>query len=453
VSALVLLAVLTGPIVRTARLMPVAVAHKAKMVCSGVFVSMRDPKDVLADLEIDDLEPLRYVSTSIDQAGRTVTTHVLWIVTRQAVYRDGLGCVLVSAGMQPRELGGGTHGGAGRRTEGAAREPLPAFEGGGSSRLDAVVDAAFTEPDPERKRRTRAVVVVHHGRVVAERYAHGIGHETPLIGWSMTKSVMNALVGILVKEGRLSLDAAVPVPEWQAPGDPRAAITLDHLLRMSSGLRFNEDPGNPSADVIRMLLHERDMASFAANRPLEAPPGTRWYYSSGSSNIISRVIRTVLNDDREYLAFPRRALFDRIGMSGAVLETDAAGTFAGSSYMYATARDWARVGLLYLRDGVWERERILPEGWVEYTRSPAPADPRKEYGAHFWLEVPEEFRGAAGMLPRDAFHMAGHEGQFVTIVPSRDTVIVRLGLARYRNAWDQAAFVRDVLAALDGTGS
>lgn len=207
---------------------------------------------------------------------------------------------------------------------------------------------------------------------------------------------------------------------------------------------------NPLADVTYMLIGISDKATYAVHKELEATPGTKWHYSSGTSNIIARIIRNVLKDDREYLTFPRRALFDPIGMKGAVLETDASDTFVGSSFMYATARDWARFGTLYLRDGVWDGQRILPEGWVNYSRSPAPADARRHYGAHFWLDVPDEYRGTNGNLPADAFHAAGHEAQFVTMIPSRNAVIVRLGRTRYPDAWDHPAFVRDVLAALHG---
>jgi hypothetical protein len=179
----------------------------------------------------------------------------------------------------------------------------------------------------------------------------------------------------------------------------------------------------------------------------------RWSYSSGTTNIITYAIRHVIGDSN-YLEFPRRALFDRLGMTSAVMETDAAGTFVGSSFMYATARDWARFGLLYLRDGVWAGERILPEGWVAYTRTPAPNAPDQQYGAHFWLRIPEEFRcgGDRPPLPADAFHAIGYEGQFVTIIPSRELVLVRLGLTRYPCAYDHQVFVHSVLAAIaDGS--
>jgi CubicO group peptidase (beta-lactamase class C family) len=321
-----------------------------------------------------------------------------------------------------------------------------------ADQLSAVLERAFSESNAGPARRTQAVVIVHQGRVVAERYANGIASETPLAGWSMSKTAMNALVGILVGEGRLALDAPVELPEWQGHGDPRAAITLDHLLRMSSGLRFDEGMSSPRSDVMQMLFATGDAAGYAAGQPLEAAPGAVWRYSSGSTNIVARVIRHVLRDDAEYYTFPRRTLFDRLGMTGATLETDASGTYIGSSYMYATARDWARFGLLYLMDGVWNGGRILPDGWIRYTTTPAPADPRQRYGAHVWLHVPEEYAGPACRLPADAFHAAGHEGQFVTIVPSRDTVIVRLGRTRALDAWDHCAFVRDVLSTLAGAG-
>jgi CubicO group peptidase (beta-lactamase class C family) len=433
------------------RVVSIGVAYKAKMLCSGVFVSRRNPQEVLADLEVDDLAMLRYVDVSIDRITKSVTASALGLVRRQAVYRESLGCALVFDGKTPQSLLGNN---PERSMRAGARSPavfasLPAASDNVyRERLETVLDHAFEEPNPPRQRRTRAVVIVHKGRIVGERYSAGNGPDTPLIGWSMTKGVMNALAGVLVKEGRLAMGGPVPIPEWQKPGDPRGQITLDQLLRMSSGLRFDEDMANPMLDLMHMLLGVADMATYAANKELVAMPGTKWQYSSSTSNIIARIMRNVLKDDREYLGFPRRALFDRIGMSGAVLETDAAGTFVGSSFMHATARDWARFGMLYLQDGVWDGERILPEGWVAYTRSPAPADPRRHYGAHFWLDVPDEYRTTDGSLPNDAFHAVGHEGQFVTVVPSCETVIVRLGLTRYADAWDHAAFVREVLAAL-----
>lgn len=428
----------------------IAVAYKAKMLCSGIFLAERRPEDVLAELQRDDLAPLRFISASVDSSEGYVKASALGIVRRQAAFRGATGCAIVPRGMKRIEFQRkSTRDSLGLR-DGQPAAPLPEAAPDDSVRLAlvAIVERAFAEPDSARPRRTQAIVVLHKGRVVAERYAPGIGPETRLLGWSMTKSVMNALVGILVRNGRLSLDSTVPLPAWRTPGDARGAITLNHLLHMASGLRFDEGMASTRSDVIRMLLQSDDMADFAADRPLEAPPGSRWEYASGTSVLIASIMRNVLNDDEAYVRFPREALFDRIGMSSAVIETDGAGTLVGSSLMYATARDWARFGLLYLNDGIWNGERILPEGWLAYTRTPAPVDPNRAYGAHFWLGTPADPGDPVARLPEGALQAAGHEGQFVTVLPSHDAVVVRLGRTRFPDAWDQAAFLDAVLAVL-----
>jgi CubicO group peptidase (beta-lactamase class C family) len=421
------------------RVASILAAYKAKMLCSEVLLAHRDPRAVMTELEVDDLAPLRYISASVDSSARIAKASVAGLVRQEAVYRDQRGCVLRFGSSQT-----GTASSDRDRSQ-SADTLLSEL----NHALDPVLERAFAEPNPQRPRRTRAMVVVHNGRIVAERYAPGFTSETPLIGWSMTKTVINALVGVLVKEGHLAIDRPVPIPEWQAAGDPRHAITLDHLLRMSSGLKFDESAWNPVSDVTVMLLGRPDAGLYAAGKSLATVPGTTWQYSSGTTNIISRALRAVINDDARYAEFPRRALFDRIGMSSALIEADASGAFIGSSFGYATARDWARLGMLYVNDGVWKEERILPEGWVAYTRSPAAADPLKRYGAHVWLKVADEYSGDA-VLPADAFHAIGHAGQFVTMIPSAHLVVVRLGLTRYPDAWDHTAFVREVLMALEG---
>lgn len=427
-------------------------AYKAKLLCSGVFVAKRDADAVLdTDLAVDDLALLRHIDSRVDYASRTVMAGCCGLFKRRAVYRPGLGCVLAyDDPNQPLVIPPApavaihSHGYA-------TPAQMPLERGRTPVPLQTVIGAYFSEPQPQRPRRTRAVVVVHQGRVIAERYAPGFTDNTPLLGWSMAKSITNALAGILVREGRLSLHAPAPVPEWQTPDDKRGQITLDHLLHMSSGLRFGEDYRGPFTDVTRMLLGIPDMAAYAIDQPLAFEPGARWSYSSGATNIIARILRQTVGE-ADYHAFPRRALFEPIGMRSAVIETDASGTFVGSSFMYATARDWTRFGLLYLQDGMWSNERILPEGWVDYTRSPAPGDGGRCYGAHFWLQIPEEYGSADGnaVLPQDSFHAIGHEGQFLTIIPSRELVVVRLGLTRRPGAWDHCAFIAAVLDALDG---
>ncbi len=425
---------------------PAGTAYFAKILCSSVFVSGRDPDDVLAvDLALD--HPLTgNLDVDVDHGQRTVGVSFKGLFERRAVFRDGLGCTL-ALDVSAEEL----H--AQVSVESPSRQPAePWPDNPPDAAMTAALDRAFGEPDPERPRRTRAVAVVHDGRLVAERYAPGFGRDMPLTGWSMTKSLTNTLVGLLVEQGRLDLHAPAPVPEWQGSGDPRGGVTLDQLLRMSSGLEFEETYFDPLADVQLMLFRRPSAAGFAAAKPLAAAPDSRWSYSSGTSNIVSRVVRGAVEEAGEdYFTFPRRALFDRLGMRHAVIEPDASGTFVGSSFSHATARGWARLGQLYLQDGVWDGERLLPEGWVAYSTSPTPRAPRGRYGAHFWLNAGDDESGGNRPfpeLPPDAYFMSGFEGQSVTMVPSRRAVIVRLGMSKSPTSWDRGAFVADVLAAL-----
>lgn len=434
------------------RILLVGNGYVAKTVCSGVFVMGRSPQPVLdEEIHLNDPGILRLVAVDVDRSGGTVTSRLLGLGGRTAVFRPGLGCTL-ALGVTPRDLTA-----RGLPVPGAmpatVRTPWPAPTGAPAPPLDpaavsAALDEAFAEPGAIPSRRTRAVVVVQNGRVIAERYAPGYGADSPLPGWSMTKSVVNALVGVLVRQGRLALDEPLQVPEWATVGDPRGAITLRQALQMSSGLRFSESYGNPLGDVLWMLFGTGDAAHFAAGKPLAAPSGTRWSYASGTTNIIARALRRAVGGgDEDYWLFPRRALFEPLGMASAVLEPDAAGNFVGSSFMLATAQDWARFGTLYLQDGIWGDKRVLPEGWVTFSAAPAPVAPDGVYAAHFWRRLGKDAYAPSGEegLPADAYHAIGHEGQIMTIIPSRRLVVVRLGLAVGRGAWDQAAFLRRLL--------
>jgi CubicO group peptidase (beta-lactamase class C family) len=421
---------------RAVPLLDVALAYKAKVLCSGVLVSRRPAESVLAeDLAVEDLAPLRFLPAAVDPERGTATAGLPGILQRTAVYRPGLGCSLVPPGGPPlaKPLRAEPFG-----------PPVPETAAASDARLEAALDWAYAEPDPARPRRTRAVVVVRDGRVLAERYAEGFGAETPLAGWSLAKLATNALAGILAGQGRLDLAARADVPEWRSPGDPRAAITVGQLLRMESGLEFSEEPGEPLQDVTFMLFRAPDAAAYAAGRPLRAEPGSRWSYASGNSNILHRLMRGIVGESG-YPDFPRQALFEPLGMRTAVLETDSAGTFVGSSFLYASARDWARLGSLYADDGVHGGVRLLPPGWVRDSARPARSAPRGEYGAHLWLKPFDE---PAAPLPPDAFHGVGFEGQYLSVVPSRRLVVVRLGLTRTPGAWRQDEFLRRVLAAL-----
>lgn len=296
--------------------------------------------------------------------------------------------------------------------------------------LDALLDEVM-DPDGALVR-SRACVVVHHGRLIAERYGDRtdvwgqvtgdpVDENTPLISWSMAKSMLHAVVGLLVDEGRLDLDAPAAVPEWA--GDDRGAITLQQLLEMRDGLSFLEDydPDAGGSHVIDMLFGEgaSDTGSFTAERPLAHEPGTVFNYSSGTTNVISRVVRDVLGGEEAYRAFLHERLFDPIGMRSADPRFDDAGTWIASSYVWATARDMARFGYLYLRDGVWDGRRLLPEGWVDHARDARSTDPDdgRLYGGHWWVTGDD----------LGTFWASGYEGQSISVCPALDLVFVRLG--------------------------
>lgn len=426
------------------RLAGVASAFTAKHLCSEVFVAGREARAVAReDLPAFRSRILGWVDWRLED--QSVKAHILGIGRYEAIHRPGLGCTLSLDGP-PAPL----------PSEGpASPSPSAAFPPAAAPplALARVVDAAFDEPDPRRPRRTRAIVVLQHGQVLAERYAPGFSAETRFAGWSMSKSVLNVLVGILVGDGRLVLDSPAPVARWASEADPRRGITLDQLLRMSSGLRFGEDYDNPWSDVVRLLYNHPDSAAFAADQPLHHPPGSRFSYATGTSAILSRIVAEAAAEP--WPRFARRRLFAPLGMDSALIEPDPAGTPLLGSYVWATARDWARFGLFLLQDGVRDGRRILPEGWLRYSRTPAPAHPNGEYGAHFWVRVPYPDRlgrGRPHLVPADAFHAAGHGAQYVTVIPSHDLVVVRLGLALDPGSWDHEAFLHDLVVALDTIG-
>jgi CubicO group peptidase (beta-lactamase class C family) len=322
-------------------------------------------------------------------------------------------------------------------------DPLP---GVNYNILQQTVERAFIEADENKPMHTHAVVVLYSGELIAEKYAPGFDHHSRMMGWSMTKSIINALVGILVKDGVLELNSPAEVPEWT---DERKAITLNHLLQASSGLKWQESYFVPTSDFHNMFTKSDDKGKFAASRKLQREPGSYFEYSSGTTNILSRMIRHQVGE-QEYYSFPYEKLFYRIGMHHTTIEPDASGTFVGSSYGFASARDWARFGLLFLNDGVWQGEQILPRGWVKYSTSPAPAAPLQEYGAQIWLNAGK--KGDASTvrypgLPNDAYLFDGFEENSVVVIPSRNVVVVRLGVTHHNN-FELAQLVNGVLSAL-----
>jgi CubicO group peptidase (beta-lactamase class C family) len=408
----------------------VGAGYAAKVTCSLAHLSRyeRDAIDPYVAAEITPLGPALDVRVTPGGAEALVLGG---LVRTRAVLRRDLGCTLALADVPLPDLA--------PLPPRPARDPSRPWPEGEAmpaapppAAVARAVERAFEEPGPPRPlRQTKAVVVVRDGRLVAERYAPGVDPDALLLSWSMAKSVTMALVGTLVLDGRLALEAPAPVPEWRGVGDPRGAITLDQLLRQSSGLAFDETYGAVN-DASRMLFTRPDTGAFAAAFPLADPPETVWSYSSGTSNIVARIVRDAFGGDLAAMVrFARERLFDPAGMTSALFEPDASGTFIGSSFAFMTARDWARFGELFRRDGVWDGRRLLPEGWVRYATTPTPKAPLGRYGAHWWLDAGEPGqpeRRPWPALPAETYAARGHSGQWVVVVPSARLVVVRLGL-------------------------
>jgi CubicO group peptidase (beta-lactamase class C family) len=426
-------------------LIQVAAGYSAKIVCSNVFIADRDQHEVLkVDVQAPGHPILGLIAMNVDREAKTAHASLLGMFGGGlAVAREGAGCASVPDG-----------------DEAAAKlAPVPAAAGEASQALwpegetvepsqDPAVAAILDDPGMLGSG-MRAVVIVKNGRIVGERYGDGFSETTPLLGWSMTKTVTAAIIGTLVREGKLSLDDTGLFEAWKADG--RGAIKLRDLMSMSSGLEFNEDYGDVT-DVTRMLYLEPDMAAFAAAKPLAHEIGKVFSYSSGTTVMLSRIWQNAAGADA--LAWPRRELFDPIGMRSAVLEADARGTYVGSSYLYASARDWARFGQFLLQDGLWNGEAVLPAGYAAMMRAPSSAAPDAYTQGQMWLNGPSagtpdgQDPDAGFDLPADTVWALGHDGQSMAIVPSKQMVVVRLGLTPSKLGYKSQAMVAALVKAL-----
>jgi CubicO group peptidase (beta-lactamase class C family) len=431
VAAAVILAVLIAlcAAYRPDRAIRVATGFVADTVCAKIFVSGLDPQTVFAETtDRAGIRRLRWVlGYHLDRAGKTVDASVAGLFGSRAAFHDGFGCVLLHGPDEPYLLKSDID------ALKAPKSPPLLTEIAGAAivepsdpALKAALDHAFEEPAAPPFRRTKAVVVVQDGTVIAERYADGVGVDTPLLGFSMTKSVVNALLGILTLQGRISPSLPAPIPEWRGASDPRREIEVEHLMRMTTGLALDETNSgfDPSSQMV--YLHN-DMAGFAVQAAVVAPPGTRWAYSSATTQLLARIIRDITGGPEQTLAFAWRELFNPLGMRNVTLQFDATGTLQGSSSMLASARDWARFGLLYLNDGIIGGRRVLHEDWVDFS---AAATLDTDYGAGFWTNRSEHERAKGRVkmgIPREAFFAFGDQGQRIVILPSQHLVIVRLG--------------------------
>jgi CubicO group peptidase (beta-lactamase class C family) len=452
IAAAVVLTALTVAAItyRPDRAIRVATGVVAHNVCSKAFVSGLDPQTVFSEtIEHDGLRRLRRLfKFQLDRAAATVDASVVGMFGSQAVFHEGLGCVLRHGTKEPYILKSDID-----ALKIPKSPPLLAEIAGADvvqpadPALKAALDHAFEEPAEPPYRRTKAVVVVHDGKIIAERYAAGVGVDTPLLGFSMTKSVVNALIGVLTQQGLVTPSMPAPVPEWR--GDIRREIEVEHLLRMTTGLALDETNSgfDPSSQMI--YLYD-DMAGLAVNAAVIAPPGTRWAYSSPTTQLLARIVRDAVGGPEQTLAFAWRELFNPLGMRNVTLEFDASGTLQGSTYMLASARDWARFGLLYLNDGVVGGKRVLHEDWVDFS---AAATLDSDYGAGFWTNRSEHPNAKVRVrlgIPRDAFFASGDLGQRIVIMPSQHLVVVRLGdsVDPTGDIRGLARLVKEVIAAL-----
>ena len=428
----------------------------AKIMCSAVFVTGLDPDFAAQNVggftsPFD--ERAKVVKPVVDRGAKAVHVRMPNGVTRTAKYLGSQGCVTLPIGADApnfKPVAVRTALPAAATTpwpmgDLLPKAPLPAQVN--AANLQKAIEAAF-EPASGM---TAAFVVTWKGRLIAERYGGGITHETPLESWSMGKSLTATLLGILIRDRVYTLTQPAPVPEWQKPGDPRAQITIADILHMSSGLRIRApqdpdyDPSLGYPDHVYLYTGSVDSFKYAASRPQQWPPNTVGRYRNTDPVLINYLVRLAVEKrGEEYLSFPQRALFDRIGVRTMVMETDPFGNFLTQGYELASARDWARLGNLYLQDGVWNGQRILPEGYAKFVSTLAPAweaDKRPIYGAFFWING-----DGAYPVPKDAYYMAGAGGQTTMIVPSHDLVVVRLG--HYRGAGPGGASFRRALSLL-----
>jgi CubicO group peptidase (beta-lactamase class C family) len=428
-----LLAAVLGGCVYLNSLMPIITGYAAKNLASAVFVSGREPADVEAlDLHFSFI---KFTRNRVDFENHTVTSRFLWSKST-ALYRDGYGVTLLRGRKAKERLLAQSFP---LPPEPAGSESLQPGDSATSARLAPIAKALVD--DHVYNGTPFAFVVLYKGAIVAERYRTGMTEDTRLLSWSMGKSFTNALVGLMTGDGLLDIYAPMDIPQWK--DDNRSAITLNDLMQMQSGLEWNENYGNRS-DVNLMLHREEDMGLFALSKPLMAKPGTHWYYSSGSTNIIMHYLRGKFASDTEFWSYIRSRLFTPLGIRNACFEPDMSGTPVGSSYLYVTARDYARFGQMYLDDGCVAGTRILPEGWVDYSVTPA-SDSEGGYGAFFWLNQNK----SCPDVPEDMFSCQGHDGQEIYIIPSQDLVVVVLGYSpKPDRVIDFNALLRDIIAAL-----
>ena len=412
----------------------------AKSIASGHFIDGRSLETI--EQGDNDIPKVDWATNQIHEEGRYTTATVHGLKERKAIYREGLGATLIDDDFdvsKPYEVP--------KRNKlnnnltypyGNLEQKDTVFANIDYAKLNAAVNNAF-DVKGKKSKRTRSVIVIYKDKIIAEEYAVGFNKNSKILGWSMTKSLTATYFGILQKQGKIDIMKPAPIDEWAT--DNRSKITINDLLHMNSGLEWEEDYGKIS-DATKMLFQAEDMTKTQIEKPAKYKPNLHWCYSSGTTNLLSGILRKQFKTHQEYLDFWYSALIDKIGMNSMVVETDMAGNFVGSSYGWASTRDWAKFGLLYLHKGNWNGEQLFNESWARYVATPTNTSNGK-YGAHFWLNA----GGIYPDVPRDMYRCSGFQGQMVAIFPSQDLVIVRMGLAE-EPAFDFNGFLRDVVGSI-----
>jgi CubicO group peptidase (beta-lactamase class C family) len=393
----------------------------AKSMASGYFIDNRSQE--IIEKGDNDIEMITLAKNKIDENGNFAIASVYGLKERKAIYREGLGATLINDDFdvsKPYEVP--------KRTKLTNNLPFPygnnepkdsSFANIDYAKLNQAVANAF-DAKGELNKRTRSIIVIYKDKIIAEKYDTGFDKNSKILGWSMTKSITATLFGVLQKQGKIDINKQAPIAEWA--NDERAKITINDLLHMNSGLEWEEDYTKIS-DVTQMLFFDADMSKSQIDKQLAGKPNATWNYSSGTTNLLSGILRKQFKTHQEYLDFWYSDLIDKIGMNSMLVETDMAGNYVGSSYSWSTTRDWSKFGLLYLHKGNWNGEQILDESWVRFVAIPTNTSNGK-YGAHFWLNAGGKFPD----VPKDMFYCSGYQGQMVAIFPSHDLVIVRMGL-------------------------
>ena len=393
----------------------------AKSIASGHFIDNRSQE--MIEKGDNDINLIDLASNEIDQKDNFATASVYGLKERKAIYRPGLGATLIDDNFdtsKPYEIP--------KRTFVKNNLPFPygnnepmdtVFTNVDYGKLNAAVANAFDKKGAIEKR-TRSLLVIYKDKIIAEKYDTGFTKDSKILGWSMTKSITATLFGILAKEGKYNINTPAPIAEWK--NDDRKVITTSDLLHMNSGLAWEENYST-ICDATKMLFLAENMGRVQLEKPVAFKPNSHWNYSSGTTNLLSYILRNQFKTHQEYLDFWYAALIDKIGMNSMIVETDMAGNFVGSSYAWATTRDWAKFGLLYLHEGNWNGEQLFDTGWAQYVATPTNGS-RGDYGAHFWLNAGGRYPDA----PKDLYSANGFQGQKVFIIPSLDLVIVRMGL-------------------------